>query len=65
MGLAREVRDAIAKEIEEKFDFLFKQLNSVNNKELVDKYITLKRVIARKREKDEAKAVERDTEGAD
>jgi len=51
MGLPQEVRDAIAQEIEEKFDFLFKQLNAVNNKELVDKYITLKRVIIRKRKK--------------
>jgi hypothetical protein len=42
------VRSAIASEIEEKFDFLFKQLNTVNNKELVDKYVTLKRVISRK-----------------
>ncbi len=63
MGLAQEARDAIAKEIEEKFDFLFKQLNSVNNKELVDKYITLKRVIVRKRE--ETKQVVHTGEGAD
>jgi fructose/tagatose bisphosphate aldolase len=63
MGLSQEVRDAIAREIEEKFDFLFKQLNAVNNKELVDKYITLKRVIWRKRE--EKEQVVHDTEGAD
>ena len=53
MGLPQEVRDAIAEEIEAKFDFLFKQLNTINNKELVDKYITLKRVIVRKREEKE------------
>lgn len=63
MGLSLDVRDAIAKEIEEKFDFLFKQLNAVNNKELVDKYVTLKRVISRKREEEEA--VVHDSEGAD
>jgi fructose/tagatose bisphosphate aldolase len=63
MGLSRDSRDAIAKEIEEKFDFLFKQLNAVNNKELVDKYVTLKRVIVRKREG--AGAVKHDGEGAD
>ena len=63
MGLSQEVRDAIAREIEEKFDFLFKQLNAVNNKELVDKYITLKRVIWRNRE--EKEQVVHDTEGAD
>jgi len=64
MGLSQEARDAIAKEIEEKFDFLFKQLNSINNKELVDKYVTLKRVIMRKREEPKAAHVH-DGEGAD
>jgi hypothetical protein len=63
MGLPRETRDAIAGEIEEKFDFLFKQLNAANNKELVDKYVTLKRVITRKREA--AANVQHDGEGAD
>jgi len=63
MGLPQATRDAIAGEIEQKFDFLFKQLNTVNNKELVDKYVTLKRVIVRKRE--ETEEVVHDTEGAD
>lgn len=63
MGLPQEARDALTKEIEEKFDFLFKQLNSVNNKELIDKYITLKRVIWRKRK--EKSAVVHEGEGAD
>ncbi len=63
MGLPKEMRDAIAKEIEDKFEFLFKQLNAVNNKELVDKFVTLKRVISRKRE--ETPGVQHDTEGAD
>ena len=63
MGLPQAVRDAITQEIEAKFDFLFKQLNAVNNKELVDKFVTLKRVISRKR--DESKAVVHDGEGAD
>ncbi|MBI3990925.1 MAG: class II fructose-bisphosphate aldolase, partial [Candidatus Omnitrophica bacterium] len=63
MGLSQGTRDAIAGEIEERFDFLFKQLNAVNNKDLVDKYITLKRVIVRKRKED--KAVVHDGEGAD
>lgn len=63
MGLSQDTRDAIAKEIEERFDFLFKQLNTVNNKDLIDKYVTLKRVIVRKR-KDEKAAVH-DGEGAD
>lgn len=63
MGLSNEVRSAIAQDIENKFDFLFKQLNTINNKDLIDKYITLKRVIVRKRE--EGKEVVHDTEGAD
>ncbi|TRZ94767.1 aldolase [bacterium] len=63
MGLAQQVRDAIASEIENKFEFLFKQLNAVNNKELVDKYVTLKRVIMRKRQ--EKETVVHDGEGAD
>ena len=63
MGLPQATRDAIAKEIEEKFEFLFKQLNAVNNKELVDKYVTLKRVIIRKRQ--EKQEVVHDGEGAD
>ena len=63
MGLVNEVRDAIAAEIENKFEFLFKQLNNVNNKDLVDKYVSLKRVIVRKHK--EQKAAVHDGEGAD
>jgi fructose/tagatose bisphosphate aldolase len=63
VGLPKETRDNISKEIEDKFEFLFKQLNAVNNKELVDKYVTLKRVIVRKRE--EKEQILHDTEGAD
>ncbi len=63
MGLPKEIRDAIALEIENKFEFLFKQLNTINNKELVDKYVVLKRVITRK--KDEETTVVHDGEGAD
>lgn len=63
MGLPQAVRDAIAGEIEKKFDFLFKQLNAVNNATLVDKYVTLKRVITRKRH--EGAGVVHDGEGAD
>jgi len=39
MSLPQETRDAIAAEIETKFDFLFKQLNIVNKKALVNKYV--------------------------
>ncbi|MDD2688937.1 MAG: class II fructose-bisphosphate aldolase [Candidatus Omnitrophica bacterium] len=63
MGLPQSTRDTIAAEIEQKFDFLFKQLNAVNNKNLADKYITLKRVIIRKHKDKEA--VVHDGEGAD
>ena len=40
MGLPQQTRDAIAAEIETKFDFLFKQLNVVNKSDLVNKYCT-------------------------
>lgn len=63
MGLAQETRDAIAAEIEAKFEFLFKQLNAVDKKSLVDKHTVLKRVIVRKREG--AKTIVHDGEGAD
>ncbi len=63
MALPQAVRDAIAGEIENKFDFLFKQLNAVNNAGLVDKYVILKRVIVRKRH--EGAGVVHDGEGAD
>jgi hypothetical protein len=39
MGLPQETRDAIAAEIEHKFDFLFKQLNAVNKRDLIRKYM--------------------------
>ena len=63
MSLPQETRDKIAAEVEAKFDFLFKQLSAVNNRALVDKYVTLKRVISRKRQ--DAAGVEHDGEGAD
>ena len=63
MGLSQEIRHAIATEIEQKFEFLFKQLNCINNRELVDKFVTLKRVISRKRH--EGPEVVHDGEGAD
>ncbi|MGD0204327.1 MAG: class II fructose-bisphosphate aldolase [Candidatus Bathyarchaeia archaeon] len=39
MRLPQETRDAIAAEIETKFDFLFNQLNIVNKRNLLNKYI--------------------------
>jgi hypothetical protein len=65
MGMGSSVRNAIAAELEERFDFLFKQLNAVNNKEVVEKYVTLKRVITRKREDAAKQEVVHDGEGAD
>jgi fructose/tagatose bisphosphate aldolase len=38
MRLPQQTRDAIAAEIENKFDFLFKQLNVVNKRNLVNRY---------------------------
>jgi fructose/tagatose bisphosphate aldolase len=63
MGLPQEVRERIAAEIENKFDFLFKQLDAVNNRELTDKYVLLRRVIVRKHKA--GKEVVHDGEGAD
>jgi len=63
MGLPVETRDAIAKEVEAKFEFLFEKLNAGNTKDLVSKLVTLKRVITRKRE--ESAKVEISGEGAD
>ena len=48
MSIPAGVRDAIAKEIEAKFEFLFGKLNVGNTRELVTKHTILKRVITRK-----------------
>ncbi len=63
MGMPRQTREAIAQGIEQRFEFLFKQLNCVNTRPLVDKYVTLKRVITRKRK--DGPEVVHDGEGAD
>jgi len=42
MKLPQQTRDTIAAEIENKFDFLFKQLNVVNKRDLVNKYTVRK-----------------------
>ena len=48
MGLPQATRDAIAKDIEARFEFLFEKLNVKNTKDVVLKHTTLKRVIHRK-----------------
>jgi fructose/tagatose bisphosphate aldolase len=63
MGLSQSVRDAIAQEVEAKFEFLFEKLKVGNTKEVVDKHTVLKRVISRKSSGE--KKVEIDAEGAD
>lgn len=63
MGLPKETRDAIAGEIEKKFEFLFDKLNVKNTRDLTSKYIITKRVISRKR--GESKEIELSHEGAD
>ncbi|MFA6078619.1 MAG: class II fructose-bisphosphate aldolase [Candidatus Omnitrophota bacterium] len=62
MGLPSETRDLIAKELEAKFEFLFGKLNVKDTKALTAKYITLKRVISRKKKGTDVKI---DGEGAD
>jgi fructose/tagatose bisphosphate aldolase len=39
MNLSQKTREAIANEVEKKFEFLFKQLNAVNKRDLVNKYV--------------------------
>jgi fructose/tagatose bisphosphate aldolase len=39
MSLPQKTRDSITAEIENRFDFLFKQLNAVNKRDLVNKYV--------------------------
>ena len=63
MGLPQSVRDAIAKPVEAKFEFLFEKLCVGKTRELVNKHTVLKRVISRSR--GESKKVEIDGEGAD
>lgn len=62
MSLSAEVRGAISKEIEAKFEFLFEKLNVHNTREMVSKHTVLKRVITRK---SAGTHVEMDGEGAD
>ena len=64
MGLPVSVRDAIAKDIEVRFEFLFEKLNIKNTRDIINKHTSLKRVISRK-SKESAKEVEISHEGAD
>jgi hypothetical protein len=64
MGLPAATRDAIAKEIEARFEFLFEKLNAGRNKDTVLKYTPFKKVITRK-SKEIPKDVEISHEGAD
>lgn len=65
LGLPSQVREAIAGEVEAKFEFLFKQLNIMDTKDLVSKHTAVKRVISRKRKDAVKPAVEISHEGAD
>jgi len=42
MGLPEEAREAIVKEVEAKFDFIFRELKSVDNKKLAEKHAIMK-----------------------
>jgi len=44
MNLPEDIKEGIAQEIEGKFDFLFKQLKAVGNRDLVNKFIKPKNV---------------------
>ena len=64
LGLPKEARDAIAKEVEARFEFLFEKLNVGKTRDAVSKHINLKRVISRKG-KEITKNLELSHEGAD
>lgn len=53
LGLPEETKDAIAAEIEKKFEFLFEKLNVKDTRILTSKHVLLKRVISRKKGKSE------------
>ncbi|MBI5124285.1 MAG: class II fructose-bisphosphate aldolase, partial [Candidatus Omnitrophica bacterium] len=63
IGLPKDLKDAIASEVEKKFEFLFEKLNVKNTRDLTSKYIKAKRVISRKRV--DSKEIELSHEGAD
>ena len=63
MGLPKATRDAIADEIEQKFEFLFEKLNVKDSMPITSKHISLKRVISRPRV--ESKEIELSHDGAD
>jgi fructose/tagatose bisphosphate aldolase len=63
LGLPKATKDAIAGEIEKKFEFLFEKLNVKDTRLLTSKHVPLKRVISRKR--GESKEVHLSGEGAD
>lgn len=63
ISLPKETKDFMASEVEKKFEFLFEKLNVKNTKDLTSKYISLKRVISRKRE--ESQEIHLSHEGAD
>ena len=65
MSIPQDLRNTIVAAIEDKFDFLFKQLNVVNTKELTDKYIPLKRVIKRTHHQKQEAGQGEQFEGAD
>jgi hypothetical protein len=62
LALPAASRDAISKEVEAKFEFLFEKLKTANTRKDIDKHTVLKRIITRK---PKAKHVEIDGEGAD
>lgn len=62
MNLPAEIRNRISQELEEKFEFLFRQLNVVGTKDMVSKYVKLVKVEAIERN---SRKVEMDGEGDD
>lgn len=65
LNIKPESREAIGKELEQKFDFLFKELNIANTKELINKYIKPQVVEFCAQKAAFAKKEAKDLEGAD
>lgn len=65
MGLAQDERDKIGKELEDMFDFLFKQLKATGTRKIAAKYIKRKDLSFPIPIKGEHKASDIDYEGAD
>jgi hypothetical protein len=64
MGLPQEIRDAISRDVEARFEYLFEKLNVKDTMALVRKHTSMKRVVSRRSRESEREVV-LSHEGAD